>query len=79
VPEPLSNISYEQFIGLVQTLVLTDGEVAAKIKRDPPPTPELRSDLIDAVRLRAGGPVTGILRTALRSIGGLPPLPEDLG
>jgi len=73
----IGRMSHAVFVTLVPAGILTEDEIAEKIRSYSPQGAE-RLELVDAVvKFKGGGPVTGPIRTALRSLDGLPPVPGD--
>ena len=79
--ESIARMSLDEFLTLMTVLVFTEDEVAEKIASYTPASAAERIRIAQAVlemrTLRGGLPVTGPVRTALRQIAGLGPLPGD--
>jgi hypothetical protein len=75
--DAIASISPEEFITLLPAMILTDEEIAHWIRKNRV-SGRQKVELLQAVaRLKGGGPVTGIIRTALREMEGLRPVPGD--
>lgn len=75
--DPITSMSPDVFTTLLSARIFTDEEIAAWIRSNPL-TGKQKVELLQAiVTLKGGGPVTGIVRTALREMEGLPPVPGD--
>ena len=66
----------DAFVAAMVAGTLTDAEIAKWIQVNRPAGPK-RTEVINAVSRFKGGTITGPIRTALRSLDGLPPVPED--
>jgi hypothetical protein len=77
--DSVDEMSHEVFVTYIPLGVLTDDEIAAKIGTYPRVTsPKIKLELTQAIqKLKGGGPVSGPLRSALRGLSGLPPVPGD--
>lgn len=77
--DPIADLSHEEFIIFLPSGVLTHDEIAEKIRSYERPSAKEKLEIVEAVqKLFRGGPVTGSIRTAIRALDGLPPVPEDL-
>ena len=72
----IGRMSHAEFLALIAAGILTDDEIAVKIRSYPPRGIE-RAELLQAVATFKGGPISGPIRTAIRGLDGLPPVPED--
>ena len=69
--------SFEAFVTLVRAGILSDQEVAEGMAAWRPGRAQ-RTELIDALQQWKGEQaITGLIRTALRALDGLPPVPGD--
>jgi hypothetical protein len=66
------------FVAAMTAGTLTDAEIAEWIRVNRPAGPK-RTEVTNVISQFKGGPITGPIRTALRSLDGLPPVPEDEG
>ena len=74
----IEELPHEAFVTLIPSGVLTDAEIAEKIRSYPRlVTPKQYLELSEAVLKLKGAPVTGPIRSALRSLHDLPPVPGD--
>jgi hypothetical protein len=77
VTDPIASIAPEAFVALLPVRVFTDEEIAHWIRTNPISRSQ-KSALVEAiVALKGQGPITGLIRTALREMEGLPPVPGD--
>jgi len=72
----IGRMSHAEFVTLIAAGILTDEEIAAKI-RSYSPSGARRVELVQVVSKFKGGPITGPIRTAIRGLDGLPPVPGD--
>jgi hypothetical protein len=72
----ITSIPLEEFASGLRVGMFTDEEIAEWIRGNPL-TSIQKVVLIDAIAGLKGGPITGIIRTALREREGLPPVPGD--
>ena len=72
----IEGMAKNEFVMLIPTGVFTDNEIAGKIRTYSPSGAEY-NELLEAVSKLKGGTITGPIRTALRAINGLPPVPGD--
>jgi hypothetical protein len=75
--DPIASMSPEEFATLLPARIFTDGEIAHWIRSNPLGGSQKVQVLQAIVALHGGGPVTGVIRTALREMDGLPPVPGD--
>jgi hypothetical protein len=74
----IASMSHEEFVIYMKSRVLTEGEIAEKIMSYDHPSSAEKLDLTLGVREFLGGAaVMGQLRTALRHLSGLEPIPGD--
>lgn len=74
----LQSIPPEAFIDMIPLKVFSDDEIAAWIGiHGRWLGPQERIDLYKAAAALKGGTITGVLRTALRAMNDLPPVPGD--
>lgn len=74
--DPITSMSPDVFTTLLSARIFTDEEIAAWIRSNPL-TGKQKVELLQAIVTLKGGSVTGIVRTALREMEGLPPVPGD--
>jgi len=68
--------SHAEFVTLISAGILTDDQIAEQI-RTYSPGPAERAEIINALfKIKGGGPITGPIRTALRSLHGDHPIPR---
>jgi hypothetical protein len=75
--EPIDSMSHHEFLTLVRAGIFTDEEIVGKVAQYPGRPLKERTELVQAISEIKGGPITGPIRTALRALDGLPPVPGD--
>ena len=70
-------VSLDEFLTLVRAGIFTDEGIVGKVAQYQGRPLKERSELVQAISEIKGGPITGPIRTALRALDGLPPVPGD--
>jgi hypothetical protein len=75
--DPIASLSVEEFTTALASRIFSDQEIAHWIRSNPVGGSQ-KVQLLRAIdKLKGGGLITGILRTALREMEGLPPVSGD--
>ncbi len=76
--DPIASMPLERFITALSSMIFTDEEIAHWIRNHQQLSTSQKRDLTRAIaELKGKPPITGIIRTALRELDGLPPVPGD--
>jgi hypothetical protein len=75
--DPIASLPLEAFTAGLRTKMFSDQEIAGWIRSNPVGGSQKVALLQAITELKAGGPITGIVRTALREMEGLPPVEGD--
>jgi len=73
----ITSLSPETFATALSVGMFTDDEIAEWIRNNPLRAGSEKLQVLQAIGKLKGGPITGIIRTALREAEGLPPVPGD--
>lgn len=75
--DPIASIPVEEFVILLSARIFSDQEIVHWIRNNRV-AGQQKVELLQAiVKLKGDGPVMGIIRTALREMEGIPPVPGD--